>query len=48
MRAVLAAPVDHRLFFAGEACSAEFFSTVHGAWLTGVDAGRAALAAISP
>lgn len=48
MRSVLAAPVEHRLFFAGEACSAEFFSTVHGAWLTGVDAGRAALAAISP
>jgi monoamine oxidase len=30
-RAVLAAPVDGRLFFAGEATSANFFSTAHGA-----------------
>jgi monoamine oxidase len=30
-RAVLAAPVDGRLFFAGEATSPEFFSTAHGA-----------------
>jgi monoamine oxidase len=43
MRAVLASPVDNRLFFAGEACSQAFFSTVHGAWITGVEAGKAAL-----
>jgi monoamine oxidase len=30
-RAVLAAPVDGRLFFAGEATSSNFFSTAHGA-----------------
>jgi monoamine oxidase len=30
-RAVLAAPVDGRLFFAGEATSPKFFSTAHGA-----------------
>jgi len=30
-RAVLAAPVDNRLFFAGEATSSNFFSTAHGA-----------------
>ncbi len=30
-RAVLAAPVDERLFFAGEATSPNFFSTAHGA-----------------
>jgi monoamine oxidase len=30
-RAVLAAPVDGRLFFAGEATSPSFFSTAHGA-----------------
>ena len=30
-RAVLAAPVDNRLFFAGEATSPDFFSTAHGA-----------------
>jgi monoamine oxidase len=28
---VLAAPVDGRLFFAGEATSPHFFSTAHGA-----------------
>lgn len=37
-RAVLAAPVDDRLFFAGEACSAGDFSTAHGAFATGVSA----------
>ncbi len=35
-RAVLAAPVDGRLFFAGEACSRNHFSTTHGAWGTGI------------
>jgi monoamine oxidase len=30
-RAILAAPVDGRLFFAGEATSSNFFSTAHGA-----------------
>ena len=30
-RAVLAAPVDNRLFFAGEATSLSFFTTAHGA-----------------
>ncbi len=34
-RAVLARPVDDRLFFAGEATSREFFCTCHGAYLTG-------------
>lgn len=34
-RAVLAAPVENRIFFAGEACSPHFFSTAHGAWETG-------------
>jgi monoamine oxidase len=37
-RATLAAPVDGRLFFAGEACSKNDFSTAHGALLTGVSA----------
>ena len=37
-RAVLAAPVDNRLFFAGEACSQLDFSTAHGAYLTGLAA----------
>jgi monoamine oxidase len=42
-RAVLAAPVDNRLFFAGEACSTSDFSTAHGAYETGVAAARAVL-----
>ena len=46
-RAVLAAPVDDRLFFAGEACSPNFFSTAHGAWLSGITAAEAALASLS-
>src|SRR5579885_270327 len=37
-RAVLAAPVDGRLFFAGEACSKHDYSTAHGAFRTGVAA----------
>ncbi len=45
-RAVLAAPVDGRLFFAGEACSPHAFSTAHGAWETGERAAREALAAL--
>jgi monoamine oxidase len=39
-RAVLAAPVDGRLFFAGEATSPNFFSTAHGARDTGERAAR--------
>lgn len=34
-RAELARPVDERIFFAGEATSPEFFSTCHGAYLSG-------------
>jgi monoamine oxidase len=44
-RAVLAAPVDGRLFFAGEATSPNFFSTAHGAHESGERAAREALAA---
>ena len=40
-RAVLAAPVDNRLFFAGEATSPNFFSTAHGAYLSGLTAAEA-------
>jgi monoamine oxidase len=47
-RQVLAAPIDDRLFFAGEACSATDFSTAHGAHDTGVAAARAVLAAMAP
>jgi len=42
-RAVLAAPVDGRLFFAGEATSPNFFSTAHGARDSGERAAREVL-----
>ncbi|MBX5042187.1 NAD(P)-binding protein [Rhizobium lentis] len=38
LRAVLAAPHDERIFFAGEACSRARYSTAHGAYETGVAA----------
>jgi monoamine oxidase len=44
-RPVLAAPVDDRLFFAGEACSVHDFSTAHGGWHTGVAAADQVIAA---
>jgi monoamine oxidase len=44
-RGRLAAPVDNRLFFAGEACSLDFFTTAQGAYQTGIAAAEAALAA---
>lgn len=40
-RGVLARPVDERLCFAGEACSATDFSTAHGAWESGIAAADA-------
>jgi len=45
-RAVLAAPVAERLFFAGEATHPSFFSTVHGAWESGIRATEEVLAAL--
>lgn len=42
-RGVLAAPIDGRLFFAGEATSPQFFSTAHGARDSGERAARQAL-----
>jgi monoamine oxidase len=43
-RAALAAPVDGRLFFAGEATHPRFFSTAHGAWESGIRAAEEVLA----
>jgi monoamine oxidase len=37
-RAILAEPVESRLFFAGEATHPHFFSTAHGAWQSGARA----------
>ena len=45
-RAALAAPIDGRLFFAGEHCSDNDFSTAHGAYRTGVKAADAAIRAL--
>jgi len=45
-RADLAAPLDGKLFFAGEACSIDAYATCHGAYLTGVAAAKAAAAAV--
>jgi monoamine oxidase len=43
-RLALAAPVDGRLFFAGEACMVHDFSTAHGAYRSGVAAADAVIA----
>ena len=43
-RGMLAAPVDGRLFFAGEATHVTDYSTAHGAWESGVRAAAEALA----
>jgi monoamine oxidase len=45
-RIALAAPLDGKLFFAGEACSIDAYATCHGAYLTGVVAAEAAAAAL--
>ena len=45
-RARLAAPVNGKLFFAGEHCSEVDFSTAHGAYRTGVRAADAAIKAL--
>ena len=46
-RAVLAAPIDGRLFFAGEATSPNFFSTAHGARDSGERAAGEVMAALA-
>lgn len=43
-RSVLRTPIQNRIFFAGEACSIDDFSTAHGAYKTGVAAAEAYLA----
>src|SRR5262249_36110479 len=47
-RAALAAPVDDRLFFAGEACSEHDYSTAPGAFRTGGAAAGAAAKSVHP
>ena len=43
-RSVLAATVEGRIYFAGEACSVHDFSTAHGAYRTGIAAAEAVIA----
>ena len=45
-RLALAEPLAERLYFAGEASAPEFFSTAHGAYLSGIDAAMGAARAI--
>jgi monoamine oxidase len=45
-RAIWAAPLAERVFFAGEATSPNFFSTTHGAYLSGLRAAQEAIAAL--
>lgn len=45
-RAKLKTPVEDRIFIAGEATSAHFYGTAHGAWLEGERAAREALEAL--
>jgi len=44
-RRVLRQPIGDRLFFAGEACTADAFGAIHGAWTSGAAAARAIAAA---
>jgi monoamine oxidase len=46
-RAKLAAAVEDRIYFAGEACSTQDFSTAHGAYLTGTKAAEDAVATLA-
>lgn len=46
-RAILATPIDGRIFFAGEATHPRFFSTAHGAYETGVRAAEEVAAAFA-
>ena len=45
-RARLAAPIEDRLFIAGEAASPDFWGTAHGAWIEGERAALQAMAAL--
>ncbi|MDG1430469.1 MAG: NAD(P)/FAD-dependent oxidoreductase [Paracoccaceae bacterium] len=43
-RKVLAAPIDEKLYFAGEATSTNSYATVHGAYQSGIDVAKDVLA----
>ncbi len=45
-RLTLSEPVDERIFFAGEACSTNFFGTAHAAYISAVAAADRAIASL--
>jgi monoamine oxidase len=45
-RLTLMKPVDERIFFAGEACSVNFFGTAHAAYISAVAAAERAIASL--
>ena len=45
LRDALAGEIENRIFFAGEATSRQYYSTVHGAYLTGLEAASKVAAA---
>lgn len=45
-RKTLKAPIENRIFLAGEATAEAFYGTAHGAWMEGERAAREALAAL--
>lgn len=45
-RTDMATPLAERVYFAGEACSADFFSTAHGAYLSGIAGAEAVVRAL--
>ncbi len=47
-RAVLAKPVEDKVFFAGEATHSSDFSTAHGAWESGIRAGAEVSKTLNP
>ena len=46
-RTILAEPVNDRLYFAGEACSIEYFGAAHGAFISGVAAADKVIATLA-
>ena len=47
-RAILARPIDDRLFFAGEACSKDQFGTAHAAFMTAVSTAERIVSVLAP
>jgi monoamine oxidase len=47
-RAILARPIEDRLFSAGEACSKDQFGTAHAAFTTAVSAVERIIAVLAP